>query len=964
MTKKKSAKRAFISSFMSFIMCFAMLAGTTFAWYTDSVTSSGNKIIAGTLDIELWMHDGNGYVDISNSSAPIFQSANLANPTNATLWEPGKTQVAYLMIKNAGDLDLKYRVALNVRNVAKNLYEVMRFKIVPDATPDSGVTSWTDTNPVADAQSVIVGDQVVSGTNFEADDEDASGVKLDKGDAHYFALLIHMDEEAGNEYMGGEVDFDLKVLATQAASESDSFDNTYDELLPFPAISTGSTTVEVNGAATVITAGGITIALPENTGDSANVYKLDVSDVDMATDDTTGEIEVEFDATLYLNNARVVSTAEGHIYAMSLDIPAGAELKSVKHNGNELTLANTGADQTYTYNQDTGEITIYSKSFSPFSVSYIGDLLVKFSDDSIALMSLADFRNSVNAGNTYEGCAAKLLRNVAVTDVWTPIGNTSGTPFKGSFDGGNFTISGLTDGSSAVNPNNDENALFGLFGYVQGTVKIENLVLTDVYANMPKATNGVAGLIASANTSGAPTYLTVKNVDVSGTLIGKDRVAGIVGKGAGYSGTNVGGATMSFTDCVNYASIEAKSTRAAGICAQEGSLLTSSSYVNCENAGSVICSGNRYGGIAAGIVAQVQRAWMPNGSDTIFTGTTPNYEVVDLYQQYAAFAAQAITKNAGAYTFSGLNGFTVTNCKNSGVVKTEYTADNATVHGIAADITTSVFEAPSGADDLPATTFAVLSNYFLLSSSEIEGYEHPVSYWKWADSRYHVMAGRVYDTTETYLFKFENGMWFTADEYRFETSGGNGGVLDYIASKSGSDYINTGYCVLQDNFTITNTVRLSGYYLDLNGHTLTLQAPILYQGGQGSFELKNGTIVRGSNFTTNAQNGYSVKLNDSEVPYNARIIGSYTANATEPFTYGTLTLNNITYKPGANCVIASHEPTAALTINLIECDIDGRIDASNSNNVTHLNVTKNNVATNGSYSNQVIVISGGAIQQQ
>jgi hypothetical protein len=37
-----------------------------------------------------------------------------------------------------------------------------------------------------------------------------------------------MDEEAGNEYQGGQVNFDLTVLATQLASENDAFDNSYD----------------------------------------------------------------------------------------------------------------------------------------------------------------------------------------------------------------------------------------------------------------------------------------------------------------------------------------------------------------------------------------------------------------------------------------------------------------------------------------------------------------------------------------------------------------------------------------------------------------------------------------------------------------------------------------------------------------------------------------------------------------
>ena len=649
MTKKKSAKRAFISSFMSFVMCFAMLAGTTFAWYTDSVTSSGNKIIAGTLDIELWMHNGTNYVNISDSSAPIFQSANMANPTNATLWEPGKTQVAYLMIKNAGDLDLKYQVALNVRNVAKNLYEVMKYKIVPDATPESGVTNWTTTSPAAVANSVTIGDQVVSGTNV--DSGNAAGVKLEKGAVHYFALLIHMDEEAGNEYMAGEVDFDLKVLATQVASESDSFDNTYDEHIPFPEISTGSATVEVNGAASSITAGGITVALPANTGNTANVYKLDVSDVDMEADDTTGEIEVEFDATLYLNNAKVVSTEEGHIYAMTLSIPAGAELTSVKHNGNALTAENTGADQTYTYNSATGKITIYSKSFSPFSVSYLAPILIATNGtDTVGFATISAFAESVNGGNTYAGYTVTLNRNADLSGVeWTPIGNSSNA-FSGIFDGQGYTISNLDLVSAS--------GYAGLFGNVTGTAadaphtsngvwdSTSNTVILNSYSE-DKYTANVKNLIIDGfevtNTSGnyvgtAVAYgkdayfanITVKNSSVNGN----GKTGGVIGatgenvvldylstessvtvSSTGHSvggiigGVNRGGSTPHLAviaNCTNRANVSTTDTSngiAAGILGHGGSTSgLNVTVINCANYGEIKCQTR-----TAGIVGNAQK---------------------------------------------------------------------------------------------------------------------------------------------------------------------------------------------------------------------------------------------------------------------------------------------------------------------------------------------------------------------
>ena len=53
MTKTRSTKRALLTSGLVLIMCITMLIGTTFAWFTDSVTSGRNQIVAGNLDVEL-----------------------------------------------------------------------------------------------------------------------------------------------------------------------------------------------------------------------------------------------------------------------------------------------------------------------------------------------------------------------------------------------------------------------------------------------------------------------------------------------------------------------------------------------------------------------------------------------------------------------------------------------------------------------------------------------------------------------------------------------------------------------------------------------------------------------------------------------------------------------------------------------------------------------------------------------
>ncbi|MBQ7364533.1 MAG: hypothetical protein IJW46_02920, partial [Clostridia bacterium] len=54
MTNKKNTRRAFLASLMALLLCFSSLMGTTYAWFTDSVTSANNVIQSGNLDVELY----------------------------------------------------------------------------------------------------------------------------------------------------------------------------------------------------------------------------------------------------------------------------------------------------------------------------------------------------------------------------------------------------------------------------------------------------------------------------------------------------------------------------------------------------------------------------------------------------------------------------------------------------------------------------------------------------------------------------------------------------------------------------------------------------------------------------------------------------------------------------------------------------------------------------------------------
>ena len=228
MTSSKNTKRALLASVLSVALCCAMLVGSTFAWFTDSVTSTGNRIQAGNLEIDLLMdkQDGNGYVSIAGGEGDIFNEAQIAQNSNKTLWEPGKTQIVYLGVQNKGSLALRYNILLNVTDnglVGALEYAVLDGKKTADLT---GVTSWEELTDMEDAQTGDIKAGTMTAAPNGCLDEIVNGVK---DETDYFALAVHMKDEAGNKYMGKDITIDVTVAAAQAAAESDSFDNTYDE---------------------------------------------------------------------------------------------------------------------------------------------------------------------------------------------------------------------------------------------------------------------------------------------------------------------------------------------------------------------------------------------------------------------------------------------------------------------------------------------------------------------------------------------------------------------------------------------------------------------------------------------------------------------------------------------------------------------------------------------------------------
>lgn len=354
-----STKRALLTSAVALFLCFVMLIGTTFAWFTDEVTSSGNVIQAGTLDVQLFVHDENGAHEITDTSEPIFgkiDSTTANDNTANTLWEPGKTQTVYFSVKNNGSLDLKYSVAIEVTNVEENLNEVMSYIITPDAQYKEVTKDDLD----------WPGTRVDLGMNVAT----AEPVALTHGGEHFFALSVHMDELAGNEYKNGNIQFNIKLLAGQLASESDSFDNMYDQLAQYPngyyVVPEGKAGYPVAGFNVeyfnelnekIATATIPTDALAN--GVSVGRFELKEIPTDPSlVPGTPGYTGLSYDITL-----TGVKAGNDKEIVVQFRLPKGMDDETV-------TVYHDGVEIPCTYNYESGFVNFKTTSFSPFTATY------------------------------------------------------------------------------------------------------------------------------------------------------------------------------------------------------------------------------------------------------------------------------------------------------------------------------------------------------------------------------------------------------------------------------------------------------------------------------------------------------------------------------------------------------------------------------------------------------------------
>ena len=344
MTQTNFLRRAFLGSIVALVLCLSMLIGITFAWFTDSVSSDNNQIIAGNLDVELYHTNKIDIEEKVASDTVLFD--------DLALWEPNAMVFEKLKVANEGDLALIYKLTLNALNATEvggvSFASMLKVAVIEDA-------EYTYDRDAIMSDADLVWNSLAT---FSLEGE------LEAGKNAIYGIVIWWQPTAddnifnmNNANKGNKVSVDIGVqlVATQNDVEGDSFDATFDKDVAFPNISVPAKLPAENVTESVaLNAGGMNVeipaavinALPDTVTSVALAYTAPVVDAVNKT--------VTFEAVdLVDQNGKKIDLA-GNTENIDVTLPAqeefaAGEMVFVYHDGEFVAMATVNADGTISY---------------------------------------------------------------------------------------------------------------------------------------------------------------------------------------------------------------------------------------------------------------------------------------------------------------------------------------------------------------------------------------------------------------------------------------------------------------------------------------------------------------------------------------------------------------------------------------------------------------------------------------
>ena len=415
----------------------------------------------------------------------------------------------------------------------------------PAATATAGTRAPADGNWTGVQSVAVLMDGTVKTYNVTPSTADPTSATLTSTDPYYWTNHNDITVTAWWPYTAGETTPPaVKVKANQSAQKD--FDGSDLIVADGQTVTYGSPTLRFTHRTA-----RVTIVLTDYTEGLASVQLTGLS-----TEGDNPDIIVPYDkgSNTYTAIVAPQNVAAGTAFIVCTFTNGKTFVYKMKN----ATDWQAGGEYTYT-------VSLAAAKDLGYTIESNGSYTVTSAD---GLMNVAKL---VNGGKT--DINITLDKNIDLTGKdWTPIGTDYDNSYKGTFDGGGHTITGLTFTT------NDEYA--GLFGWLNRAGTVKNVVMEGVQITSHQIYGGsIGGVVGSG-------WGTIENCSVSGSVSGTVYVGGVVG-------VQIGG---SITGCSSSATVKGM-VDVGGVAGQTNS---SATLTACYATGNVIIEMDPKKNIAGG----------------------------------------------------------------------------------------------------------------------------------------------------------------------------------------------------------------------------------------------------------------------------------------------------------------------------------------------------------------------------
>ena len=358
----------------------------------------------------------------------------------------------------------------------------------PAATATVGTRAPVDGNWTGVQSVAVMMDGMVKTYNVTPSTADPTSATLTSTDPYYWTNHNNITVTAWWPYTAGETTPPaVKVKANQSAQKD--FEGSDLIVADGQTVTYGSPTLRFTHRTA-----RVTIVLTDYTEGLASVQLTGLS-----TEGDNPDIIVPYDKG---SNTYIAIVAPQNVAAGTTFITCTfTNGKTFVYKMKNATDWQAGGEYTYT-------VSLAAAKDLGYTIESDGSYTVTSAD---GLMNVAEL---VNGGKT--DINITLDKNIDLTGKdWTPIGTNYDNSYKGTFDGGGHTITGLTVTTY------DKYA--GLFGWLNSAGTVKNVVMEGVQITNNHSSGFAGGVVGNS-------WGTIENCSVSGSVNGEVYVGGVVGK--------------------------------------------------------------------------------------------------------------------------------------------------------------------------------------------------------------------------------------------------------------------------------------------------------------------------------------------------------------------------------------------------------------------------------------------------